>query len=58
MTRPRDVPTSPRNIWIIPRERSPFITMSSIHRARPSGENGFGVWFDDPHENYVDVVRG
>jgi hypothetical protein len=28
------------------------------HRAQKSGENGFRVWLDDPHENYVECFFG
>jgi hypothetical protein len=27
-------------------------------RGQLSGEDGFRVWFDDPHENYVECLCG
>jgi hypothetical protein len=28
------------------------------HVGQKSGENGFRVWFDDPHDNYVECSCG
>jgi hypothetical protein len=51
--RPRCAPTFPKNIWTVPKEKIAVHNNAEHHRGQSSGEGGFRVWFDDPHENYV-----
>ena len=50
----RYAPLAPRNIWTIPKGKIAIHNHVEHHVGQKSGENGFRVWFDDPHVNYVE----
>jgi hypothetical protein len=52
--RPRYAPGFPRNIWTVPQGKLAVHNSVEHHRGQLSGEEGFRVWFDDLHENYVE----
>jgi hypothetical protein len=56
--RPRYAPGFPRNIWTIPHGKIAVHNSVAHHVGQMSGEHGFRVWFDDPHENYIECQCG
>jgi hypothetical protein len=54
----RYAPRSPRNICSAPRGKIAIHNNIEHHAGQKSEENGFRVWFDDPHVNYVECSCG
>jgi hypothetical protein len=54
----RYAPLAPRNIWTIPKGKIAIHNHAEHHIGQKSRENGFRVWFDDPHHNYVKCLCG
>jgi hypothetical protein len=54
----RYAPLAPRNIWTIPKGKIAIHNHLEHHAGQKSGANGFRVWFDDPHHNYVECSCG
>jgi hypothetical protein len=54
----RYTPTFPKNILTIPKGTIAIHNIVNHHVGQRSGENGFRVWFDEPHENYVECSCG
>jgi hypothetical protein len=51
-------PSFPRQIRTVPVGALIIHNRSGRHRDEMSGQNGFRVWFDDPHENYIRCLCG
>jgi hypothetical protein len=51
-------PRSPKNIWTVPKGKIVVHNRVDHHVGQKSGENGFRVWFDDLHDNYVECACG
>jgi hypothetical protein len=54
----RYAPRSPRNIWTVPKGKIAIHNNAEHHAGQKSDENGFRVWFDDPHDDYVECSCG
>jgi hypothetical protein len=53
-SRPRYAPSFPKNIWTVPDGKIAIHNSAGRRAGQMSGEDGFRVWFDDHHENYVE----
>jgi hypothetical protein len=51
-------PTFPRNIRTVPGGSIAVHNRVAHHAGQKSGEDGFRVWFDDPHDNHVECSCG
>jgi hypothetical protein len=51
-------PTFPRNIRTVPGGMIAVHNRVDHHGGQKSGEGGFRVWFDEPHDNYVKCACG
>jgi hypothetical protein len=54
----RYAPSAPRNLWTIPKGKIAIHNHAAHHVGQKSGENGFRVWFDNPHDDYVECPCG
>jgi hypothetical protein len=54
----RHAPTFPKNIRTIPKGRIAVHNRVDHDAGQKSGEDGFRVWFDEPHTNYVECACG
>jgi hypothetical protein len=54
----RYAPSAPRNLWTIPKGKIAIHNQAAHHVGQKSGENGFRVWFDNPHNNYIECSCG
>ncbi len=54
----RYAPTFPRNIRTVPGGMIAVHNRVDHHAGQKSGESGFRVWFDEPHDNYVKCACG
>jgi hypothetical protein len=54
----RYAPRSPRNIWTVPKGMIAIHNNIDHHAGQKSEENGFRVWFDNPHDGYVECPCG
>jgi hypothetical protein len=48
----------PRNIWKVPKGKIAIHNHIDHHVGQKSGEEGFRVWFDAPHDNYAECSCG
>jgi hypothetical protein len=54
----RYAPTFPRKIRTIPGGTIVVHNRAAHHAGQMSAEDGFRVWFDGPHDNYVKCAGG
>jgi hypothetical protein len=54
----RYAPSFPRHIRTVPEGAIIIHNRAGRHRSEMSGLNGFRVWFDDPHQNYIECLCG